>query len=333
MTNLHMPDRIELEESSKTETFGRFIASPLEDGYGTTLGNSMRRILLSSIPGSAFTSLKVDGVLHEFSTIKGVTEDVAEIILNLKGVRLKADMSSPTRLIADVKGPKEFKAGDLQEFTSEVTILNPERHLFTIGKEGHVRMELRVGHGRGYVPADENKLPDAPIGTVAIDSIFTPIVNVRFHVEPTRVGQKTDYEKLVLEIETDGSLTPEEAVTTAGRTLRDHVNLFVRFGGPEDELPPKPILDTETERIRQILNTQVDTLHLSVRSQNCLRAANIKNIADLVRKDERELLTFRNFGRKSLDELGRLVEQLGLHFGMDVDQYLQGQPDTAMMRR
>ncbi len=333
MTNLHMPDRIELEESSKTETFGRFIASPLEEGYGTTLGNSMRRILLSSIPGTAFTSLKVDGVQHEFSTIKGVTEDVAEIILNLKGVRLKADMSTPTRLIADIKGPKDFKAGDLQDFTSEVTILNPDHHLFTIGKEGHVRMELRVGHGRGYVVSDENKLPDAPLGTVAIDSIFTPISNVRFHVEPTRVGQKTDYEKLILEIETDGSLTPEEAVTTAGRVLRDHVNLFVRFGGPEDELPPKPILDTETERLRQILSTQVDTLHLSVRSQNCLRAANIKNIADLVRKDERELLTFRNFGRKSLDELGRLVEQLGLHFGMDVDQYFQGQPENAMARR
>jgi DNA-directed RNA polymerase subunit alpha len=328
-----MPDRIELEESSKTETFGRFIASPLEEGYGTTLGNSMRRILLSSIPGTAFTSLKVDGVQHEFSTIKGVTEDVAEIILNLKGVRLKADMSTPTRLIADIKGPKDFKAGDLQDFTSEVTILNPDHHLFTIGKEGHVRMELRVGHGRGYVVSDENKLPDAPLGTVAIDSIFTPISNVRFHVEPTRVGQKTDYEKLILEIETDGSLTPEEAVTTAGRVLRDHVNLFVRFGGPEDELPPKPILDTETERLRQILSTQVDTLHLSVRSQNCLRAANIKNIADLVRKDERELLTFRNFGRKSLDELGRLVEQLGLHFGMDVDQYFQGQPENAMARR
>lgn len=333
MTNLHMPDRIELEDSSKTETFGRFIASPLEEGYGTTLGNSMRRILLSSIPGTAFTSLKVDGVQHEFSTIKGVTEDVAEIILNLKGVRLKADMSAPTRLIADIKGPKDFKAGDLQDFTSEVTILNPDHHLFTIGKEGHVRMELRVGHGRGYVVSDENKLPDAPLGTVAIDSIFTPISNVRFHVEPTRVGQKTDYEKLILEIETDGSLTPEEAVTTAGRVLRDHVNLFVRFGGPEDELPPKPILDTETERLRQILSTQVDTLHLSVRSQNCLRAANIKNIADLVRKDERELLTFRNFGRKSLDELGRLVEQLGLHFGMDVDQYFQGQPENAMARR
>jgi DNA-directed RNA polymerase subunit alpha len=333
MTNLHMPDRIELEESSRTETFGRFIASPLEEGYGTTLGNSMRRILLSSIPGTAFTSLKVDGVQHEFSTIKGVTEDVAEIILNLKGVRLKADMSTPTRLIADIKGPKDFKAGDLQDFTSEVTILNPDHHLFTIGKEGHVRMELRVGHGRGYVVSDENKLPDAPLGTVAIDSIFTPISNVRFHVEPTRVGQKTDYEKLILEIETDGSLTPEEAVTTAGRVLRDHVNLFVRFGGPEDELPPKPILDTETERLRQILSTQVDTLHLSVRSQNCLRAANIKNIADLVRKDERELLTFRNFGRKSLDELGRLVEQLGLHFGMDVDQYFQGQPENAMARR
>ncbi|MBS1903116.1 MAG: DNA-directed RNA polymerase subunit alpha [Bacteroidetes bacterium] len=325
MTKLHMPDRIELEESSKSSTFGRFIASPLEEGYGTTLGNSMRRILLSSIPGSAFTSIRVDGVQHEFSAVKGVTEDVAEMILNFKGVRIKSDMQSQPRLIVDVKGPKEFKAGDLQEFTSEIEILNPDHHLFTVAKDVRVQIELMVGHGRGYVPAEENKRADAPLGTIAIDSIFTPIANVRFNVEPTRVGQKTDYEKLILDVETDGSITPEEAITIAGRTLRDHVNLFVRFGGPEDELPPKPIEDTETERIRAILATNVDTMHLSVRSQNCLRAANIKTIGDLVRRDERELLTFRNFGRKSLDELGRIVEQLGLHFGMDVDKYAEGQ--------
>lgn len=325
MTQLHMPDRIELEESSRTETFGRFIASPLEEGYGTTLGNSMRRILLSSIPGSAFTNVKIDGVQHEFSTIKGVTEDLAEIILNLKGVRIKADQASPVRLIVDVKGPKSFKAGDLQQFTSEADILNPNHHLFTLNKDGHVRMELRIGHGRGYVPAEENKAGDSPVGTIAIDSIFTPIMNVRFNVEPTRVGQKTDYEKLVLEVESDGSLAPEEAITIAGRILRDHVNLFVRFGGPEEEAMPRPIADSETERIRSILNTPVDTLHLSVRSQNCLRAANIKTLGELVRKDERELLTFRNFGRKSLDELGRIVEQLGLNFGMDVDKYMEPQ--------
>lgn len=328
MTQLHMPDRIELEESSKSSTFGRFIASPLEDGYGTTLGNSMRRILLSSIPGSAFTSIRIDGVQHEFSAVKGVTEDVAEIILNFKGVRIRSDMQSQPCLIVDLKGPKEFKAKDLQDFTTEIEILNPEHHLFTLAKDVRVQIELMVGHGRGYVPSDENKRPDAVLGTIAIDSIFTPIVNVRFNVEPTRVGQKTDYEKLVLDVETDGSITPEEAITIAGRILRDHVNLFVRFGGPEDELPPKPIEDTETERIRAILTTNVDTMHLSVRSQNCLRAANIKNLADLVRRDERELLTFRNFGRKSLDELGRIVEQLGLHFGMDVDKYLEGQDVT-----
>lgn len=328
MTKLHMPDRIELESSSGTSTYGRFIASPLEEGYGTTLGNSMRRILLSSIPGSSFTSLRIDGVQHEFSAIKGVTEDVAEIILNVKGVRIKADMTSQSRLLVDIKGPKEFKAGDLQAFTNEIEILNPDHHLFTISKDSRVQMELAVGHGRGYVPADENKRSDSPIGTIAIDSIFTPIVNVRFTVEPTRVGQKTDYEKLILDVETDGSITPEEGITIAGRILRDHVNLFVRFGGPEDELPPKPIEDTETERIRSILNTNVDTLHLSVRSQNCLRAANIRTLGDLVRKDERELLTFRNFGRKSLDELGRIVEQLGLQFGMDVDKYLEQQPVT-----
>ncbi len=328
MTNLHMPDRIELEESSRTPTFGRFIASPLEEGYGTTLGNAMRRVLLSSIPGTAFTNLRIEGVLHEFSTIKGVVEDVAEIILNLKGVRLRSDQSSSTRILIDVHGPREFKAGDLQEFTPEVEILNPEHHLFTMSTTSRVQMELRAGHGRGYVPSDENKSIDAPLGTIAIDSIYTPIVNVRYVVEPTRVGQKTDYERLILEVETDGSITPEEAATIGGRILRDHVNLFVRFGGPEEEEPVRQIADTETERIRQILLTQVDSLHLSVRSQNCLRAANIKNIAELVRRDERDLLTFRNFGRKSLDELGKIVDSLGLSFGMDVDRYLE-QPAEA----
>jgi DNA-directed RNA polymerase subunit alpha len=322
MINLHMPDRIELEESSRTQTFGRFVASPLEEGYGTTLGNSMRRVLLSSIPGTAFTNVRIEGVLHEFSTIKGVVEDVAEIILNLKGVRLRSEQNASTRVLIDVQGPREFKAGDLQEFTPEVEILNPQHHLFTMSQGARVQMELRVGHGRGYVQSDENKMIDAPVGTIAIDSIYTPIVNVRFIVEPTRVGQKTDYEKLILEVETDGSVTPEEAVTIAGRILRDHVNLFVRFGGPEEEEPVRPIADTETERIRSILMTQVDSLSLSVRSQNCLRAANIKTIGELVRRDERELLTFRNFGRKSLDELGKIVDTLGLSFGMDVDKYM-----------
>jgi DNA-directed RNA polymerase subunit alpha len=324
-----MPDRIELDASSRTDTYGRFIASPLEEGYGTTLGNSMRRVLLSSIPGTAFTSVRFEGVLHEFSTIKGVVEDAAEIILNLKGVRLRSEQKTPTRILIDVKGPKDFKAGDLQQFTPEVEILNPDHHLFTMSNGAHVQMELRVGHGRGYVPSDENKSLDAPLGTVAIDSIYTPIVNVRFVVEPTRVGQKTDYERLILEVETDGSITPEEAVTIAGRILRDHVNLFVRFGGPEEEEPVKPIADTETERIRQILLTPVDSIQLSVRSQNCLRAANIKTIAELVRRDERDLLTFRNFGRKSLDELGKIVDSLGLTFGMDVDRYLESQTAEA----
>jgi DNA-directed RNA polymerase subunit alpha len=322
-----MPDRIELEESSRSNTYGRFLASPLEEGYGTTLGNSMRRVLLSSIPGTAFTSVRFDGVLHEFSTIKGVVEDVAEIVLNLKGVRLRADAStSSTRILIDVKGPKDFTAADLQQHSPEVEILNPDHHLFTMSTNARVMMELRVGHGRGYVPSDENKVLDAPIGTIAIDSIYTPIVNARFVVEPTRVGQKTDYERLILEVETDGSVTPEEAVTIAGRIMRDHVNLFVRFGGEEEEEEKPPVTDLETERIRQILITPVDTLHLSVRSQNCLRAANIKNLGELVRKDERDLLNFRNFGRKSLDELGKIVDSLGLSFGMDVDHYLEAAP-------
>jgi DNA-directed RNA polymerase subunit alpha len=246
----------------------------------------------------------------------------------LKGVRLRSEQNASTRILIDVNGPREFTAGDLQEFTPEVEILNPQHHLFTMSQGARVQMELRVGHGRGYVPADENKMIDAPVGTVAIDSIYTPIVNVRYVVEPTRVGQKTDYERLILEVETDGSINPEEAVTIGGRILRDHVNLFVRFGGPEEEEPVRQIADTETERIKQMLLTPVDTLHLSVRSQNCLRAANIKTIGELVRRDERDLLTFRNFGRKSLDELGKIVDTLGLTFGMDVDRYLE-QPAEA----
>jgi DNA-directed RNA polymerase subunit alpha len=318
-----MPEKIELDESSYTPTFGRFTVQPLEKGFGVTLGNSFRRVLLSSLPGTAITAIRIDGIHHEFSTIKGVVEDVADFVLNLKQVRIKPINKKLTKLTVGLKGPGEFSAADIQKATSEIEILNPGLHLATLNKDAGFDLEFRLGRGKGYVSAEENKTPDQPLGMIPIDSIFTPIRNVRFIVEPTRVGGQTDFEKLILEIETDGSTSPQEALTHAGKILRDHIQLFINF----DMEPETEKVETEEEakqgQIRKTLRMSVDELELSVRSHNCLRSANIKTIADLVRKDEGELLKFRNFGRKSLAELSAIVEELGLSFGMDVDKYLK----------
>lgn len=330
MTNFQMPDKVELDEASYSNTFGRFILQPLEKGFGVTLGNAFRRVLLSSLPGAAFTAVRIENlgkgeskILHEFSTIPGVVEDVSEIILNLKAVRMKLINKKLNKITATVRGPKEFTAGDIQKASPELEILNPDLHIASLNADANFEMELRVGRGRGYVPSEENKLPDQPLGVVAMDSIYTPIKNVRYFVESTRVGQQTDYEKLVVEISTDGSITPDDALTTAGKIFRDHVQLFINFDvEPESE---KEIAeqDTEASRIRNILKMSVDDLELSVRSHNCLRAASIKTIAELVSREESELLKFRNFGRKSLAELSGIIEELGLSFGMDVDKYLK----------
>jgi DNA-directed RNA polymerase subunit alpha len=329
-TNFQMPDKVELDESSYSNTLGKFILQPLEKGFGVTLGNAFRRVLLSSLPGTAFTAVKVDNlakgegkILHEFSTIPGVVEDVSEIILNLKSVRMKLINKKLTKVTFVVKGPKEFTAGDIQKASPEIEILNPDLHIASLNADAHFEVELRVGRGRGYVPAEENKMPDHPAGVIAMDSIFTPIKNVRYLVETTRVGQQTDYEKLVLEITTDGSITPDDALTTAGKILRDHVQLFINFDVEQEAEKETAEHDTESTRVRNILKTSVDDLELSVRSHNCLRAANIKTIGDLVRREESELLKFRNFGRKSLAELSEIIEELGLSFGMDVDKYLK----------
>lgn len=320
---VQMPEKIELDESSYTPTFGRFTVQPLEKGFGVTLGNSFRRVLLSSLPGTAITAIRIDGIHHEFSTIKGVVEDVADFVLNLKQVRIKPINKKLTKLTVGLKGPGEFSAADIQKATSEIEILNPGLHLATLNKDAGFDLEFRLGRGKGYVSAEENKTPDQPLGMIPIDSIFTPIRNVRFIVEPTRVGGQTDFEKLILEIETDGSTSPQEALTHAGKILRDHIQLFINF----DMEPETEKVETEEEakqgQIRKTLRMSVDELELSVRSHNCLRSANIKTIADLVRKDEGELLKFRNFGRKSLAELSAIVEELGLSFGMDVDKYLK----------
>jgi DNA-directed RNA polymerase subunit alpha len=322
-TLVQMPEKIELEQSSSTPTFGRFFVQPLEKGFGVTIGNSIRRVLLSSLPGTAITAIQIAGIQHEFSTIKGVVEDVADFILNLKQVRIKAVNKKATKITVAVKGPGEFVAADIQKASSEIEILNPDLHLASLNKDASFDLELRLGRGKGYIPAEENKSPDQPLGMIAVDSIFTPIRNVRFFVEPTRVGGQTDYEKLILEIETDGSLSPEDGLTHAGKILRDHIQLFINFGAEPEAEKSETEQEAEVGRVRKILKMSVDELELSVRSHNCLRSANIKTLADLVRRNESELLKFRNFGRKSLAELSAIVDEYGLTFGMDVDKYLK----------
>jgi len=322
-TNFQMPEKVQLDEATYSNTFGRFTLQPLEKGFGVTLGNTFRRVLLSSLTGTAFTAIRIEGVLHEFSTIQGVVEDVAEIILNLKAVRMKPLSKKVTKVTLELKGPKEFTAADIQKASPEIEILNPGQHLATLNAGASFEMELRVGRGKGYVLAEENKAPDQTVGVIPIDSIFTPIKNVRYFVESTRVGQQTDFEKLVLEVETDGSIGPDDALAQAGKILRDHIQLFLSFDVETEAAEELMEKDSEFARIRKILEMSVDELELSVRSHNCLRAANIKTIADLVRRDEPELLKFRNFGRKSLAELSEIIEQFGLSFGMDVDKYLK----------
>ncbi|OQX86500.1 DNA-directed RNA polymerase subunit alpha [candidate division KSB1 bacterium 4484_87] len=320
--NFKMPESIELDESTYTNRYGKFVVQPLERGFGTTLGNSLRRVLLSSLPGAAITSIRVDNVLHEFSTIPGMVEDVTEMILNLKQVRIKLINKRPDKVVLELKGPKEFTAGDIANGTTDFEILNPDLHIATLNDDADFRIELRIGRGKGYVPAEENKFPDQPIGTIPIDAIFSPVTKASYVVENTRVGQKVDYERLIMEVHTDGSITPDDALTYAGKILKDHIQLFINFD-IEQEPEEEPDIDEEVVRIRKLLRMSVDELELSVRSHNCLMAANIKTIGDLVRRDEQEMLKFRNFGRKSLTELSKILEEKGLHFGMDVDKYLK----------
>jgi DNA-directed RNA polymerase subunit alpha len=318
-----MPEKIQLDESTYSPTFGRFIVQPLEKGFGVTIGNAMRRVLLSSLPGYAITAFKVDGVQHEFSAIPGVVEDVPEMVLNLKQVRMKLVNKKTNRVVIPLKGPLALTAAEIQRASPDVEILNPKLHIATLNSEANFELDLRIGRGIGYLVAEENKSPEQTLGVIPIDSIFTPIVNVRYYVETTRVGQQTDYEKLTIEIDTDGSITPEDAMAYAGKILRDHIQLFINFDLEPEAPKEESEQDAEFARIRKVLTTSVDELELSVRSHNCLRAANIKTIADLVRRDEGELLKFRNFGRKSLAELSEIIEAEKLSFGMDVTKYLK----------
>ncbi len=321
-SNLQMPERIEVDEATYSNTFGKFTIQPLEQGFGVTLGNALRRVLLSSLQGAAITAIKVADIQHEFSTIEGVMEDIPEFILNLKQLRIKLLNKRPDKITLHLKGPMDFSGETIQTHSNDLEILNPELHLATLNEKAEFDIELYIGRGRGYVTAEENKQADHPIGVIPIDSIFSPILNVKYSVENTRVGHRTDFEKLVLEILTDGSITPDDALTFSGKILRDHIQLFINFDIDTEEEETTEI-DEEALRIKKLLKMSVDELELSVRSHNCLKAAEIKTIGDLVRRDEQEMLKFKNFGRKSLMELGKILEERGLKFGMDVEKYLK----------
>ena len=323
-TNLQMPERIEVDEATYSNTFGKFTVQPLENGFGVTIGNMFRRVLLSSLQGSAITAIKIADLQHEFSTIEGVLEDLPEIILNLKQLRIKLLNKRPDKITLFLKGPLDFSGKTIQDSTNDLEILNPELHIATLNESADFDIELYIGRGRGYIVADENKTADQPIGVIPIDSIFSPVLNVKYAVENTRVGHRTDFEKLVLEIETDGSITPDDALTYSGKILKDHIQLFINFDIDTEEEETTEI-DEEALRIKKLLKMSVDELELSVRSHNCLKAADIKTIGDLVSREEPEMLKFKNFGRKSLTELGKILEDRGLRFGMEVEKYLKSE--------
>lgn len=319
--DLIKPRKIEIDSQSN-DRYGRFIIEPLERGFGTTLGNSMRRVLISSLQGAAIFSVKIDGnggmVEHEFSTIPEVSEDVTDIILNFKEVRLKMHTKEVKTLKIEVEGPKEVKARDI--ITDEqVEVLNPDHHICTVGKGGRVRMELACRRGRGYVSAVANKVPGTPIGTIFIDSLFSPVSKVNYQVTNARVGQQTDYDKLSLEVWTDGSVTPEDAVAFAAKIIKDQVTVFINFEETEDPA----IVETarEDSRLNENLYRSVDELELSVRSANCLQQANIRTIGDLVQKSEAEMLKTKNFGRKSLKEIKEILAEMGLSLGMKLENW------------
>ncbi|MDA0784545.1 MAG: DNA-directed RNA polymerase subunit alpha [Bacteroidetes bacterium] len=317
------PNKVVMHKA--TDFHGVFEFSPLEKGYGVTIGNAMRRILLSSLEGYAITSIKIQGVDHEFSTIKGVTEDVVEMVLNMKQVRFKANSSTEEqeKIFISVKGKDQFLAGDIGRYTNAFNILNPELVICNMEPTVNLELEITVGKGRGYVPAEENKVKDAQIGTIAIDSIYTPIRNVKYSVEDFRVEQRTDYEKLVMELSTDGSIHPEEAMKEAAKILIQHFVLF-----SDENIMPESAASKAVEEVdegflsmRKILKTPLADLDLSVRAYNCLKAAEIRTLGELVNYHIDDLLKFRNFGKKSLSELEEFVREKGLHFGMDVARY------------
>ena len=318
--DLIRPKRLEAEKETLTPFYGKFAAEPFERGFGITIGNSLRRILLSSLQGAAITSVKIDGVLHEFSTIPGVKEDVTEIILNLKEVRLKLHTEGPKTIRVKTEGPKILKAGDIQTGDA-VEILNPDHYIATLSRDSKFSVEMTVKMGRGYIPAERNKEENQPIGTLPMDAIFSPIKKVNYTVTNARVGQITDYDKLTLEVWTDGSLNPEEAVAHAAKILKDQLSIFITFEEEEEEEEESAEEHAEPEKLNENLFRSVDELELSVRSANCLKHANIKLIGDLVQKTEAEILATKNFGRKSLNEIKEILAEMGLSLGMKLESW------------
>ncbi len=312
------PKRVDIEQGTATPTFNRFSAQPFERGFATTVGNALRRCLLSSIEGTAMTAVHIEGVLHEFSSIAGVVEDVTDIILNLRQVPIRLDSEEPKFLSLDFKGPGEVRAGDL-EGDPAIEICDPDLPIATLNEEAHLKMQVQVKRGRGYVTADKNFDDTMGIGWIPVDSVHSPVRRVNYRVEPARVGRATDYERLILEIHTNGTLPPEEALSLASMLLRDHLGIFTHAEeSMREEVPPTA--SEELSSLDKLLAKSIDELDLSVRSANCLKNASINVLRDLVRKSEREMLETKNFGKKSLEELQEVLGKLGLAFGMDVPE-------------
>jgi DNA-directed RNA polymerase subunit alpha len=311
---------VDFKEQSKSGDNGSFSLQPLERGYGTTIGNAMRRVLLTSIPGAAITHVKIDGVQHEFSTIDGVKEDVADIIMNLKKVRFKLMDNAPDKVTLSIKGKKSFTGQDIQNASDQFEVLNPEEYITEVNSKGKLDIELRIGIGKGYVPSEANDMPNLPVGTLSIDSIFNPVTNVTFNVQPVP-GAKDPIEILSLDVTTDGSITAKDAVSYTATYLREHFKFIEAISNPS-VLEISDGVSDETMALRKLLNQTIDEMELSVRSYNCLQAAGIKYIHELVSKEENQMLKYKNFGRKSLTELVEKLDSMGLHFGMEVNKIM-----------
>ena len=323
------PRELESDEET-TPSYGRFTCEPLERGFGTTLGNALRRVLLSSLQGAAITSVKITGVLHEFSTIPGVIEDVSDIILNLKEVRLRLHGQGPRTLRVHTTGEGLLRAGDLSAEDSSVDVVNPDLKIATLSPDAEVEMEVTVDAGKGYVSAEKNKSEDMPIGTIPIDAIFSPVHKVNYTVTPARVGRETDFDKLTLEVWTDGTIAPVDAVAFAAKILKEQLTIFINFEEPVEALQP---LAEEPTPLNPNLFKSVDELELSVRSANCLQNANIRHIGELVQKTEAEMLKTKNFGRKSLNEIKEVLASMGLELGMKIENFPSRQEIERMRER
>ena len=317
--SLHMPKNVAIDESTQTDIYGKFEIQPLERGFGITLGNALRRVLLSSIQGAAIDSIRIENIYHEISTIKGVVEDVPEIILNLKELDIKMLADDPVGIKINIKGPKKITAADLS-VDSRFEIMNPDHHIAEIGADGSFVADIVINDGRGYVPADEKTRENCPVDTILIDSIYGPVRKVNYSVGNARIGHKTDYDKLTLEIWTNKTISPTDALAYAAKVINDHLKLFINFEEEFEEVEEE-VIDQEKIRIANQLDVQVDEMELSVRSSNCLKAAGIKRIRDLVARTEAEMLKYRNFGRKSLSELSDVLKGMGLSFNLDVSEY------------